>query len=533
MRKTVSAFFHSIRLRLVTSYLFVSFLAVGLVGLLGMELVHRNALEREKEYLTLYAEMERDLILPFLKVEDYSKADLQSAADFVAGAGGLRVKVLTPEGEIIADSRQYTPLSEIKAMAERMAEGRNVKVIVTDEEGNLIAEAGSGSETIEIIFPLYQNTPTDGDEEGTGTRLFQLEAGTLLEEAVPVVIMTDPSRSSQIKILPVDETNPALGTVEVSEGPNFTAYAMDSAQEAFTIAGSVAVLASLAVGIFASTRVSAPLRHLAGIVEKMREGELGVQTPYLGKDEVGILSAKINEMSSQLEASFQQIKTERDTLKRFVADASHELRTPITALGMFLELLEDPNCDPQEQHELVVSSQAEINRLTWITGNLLDLSRLDAGMVKLNLEAVPVSELLDTIITENSTQASEKGVHLHYVSPDPGLVLDCDRQQLIIALTNIIDNAVKFSKRDGIVRIGTDTQPGRFTIWVEDTGTGIPAEDLPHIFERFYRGKDRSVPGSGLGLAIVKSIAELHGGSVTIVSTPNQGTRAAIHLPFT
>jgi signal transduction histidine kinase len=230
-------------------------------------------------------------------------------------------------------------------------------------------------------------------------------------------------------------------------------------------------------------------------------------------------------MADNLQVSFDQLAAERDALRRFIADASHELRTPVTALKNFNTLLLDSATDdPAAREEFLSESQAQIQRLEWITHNLLDLSRLDAGLLELDLVENDLGEIIETAACHFQPLADGKGVSLLTRLSDTPIILLSDRMRLEIALTNLLDNALKFTPTGGEVAVSLERAADRVLLRVYDTGVGIPPEDMPHIFERFYRGRGHNAEGSGLGLAIVKSIVEAHGGQVSVESSAGEGT---------
>jgi two-component system phosphate regulon sensor histidine kinase PhoR len=224
------------------------------------------------------------------------------------------------------------------------------------------------------------------------------------------------------------------------------------------------------------------------------------------------------------------------------------LRTPITALRNFNELLLGAAADdPEARHEFLRESQAQIERLAWITAHLLDLSRIEAGLVTLDANTHDVAELIEAAVAPFRLEAQSKEVALTAVLPDVPVAIVCDRPRVEVALSNLLDNALKFAPPGGHIEIGAERTGDTVRLWVEDSGPGILPEDLPRVFERFYRG--RSVPaaedsgqtsgaqagqdeGSGLGLAIVRSIAEAHGGHVSAESDPGQGARFTLELPL-
>jgi two-component system, OmpR family, sensor kinase len=153
-------------------------------------------------------------------------------------------------------------------------------------------------------------------------------------------------------------------------------------------------------------------------------------------------------------------------------------------------------------------------------------------MVQFNLEPCQAADILQAAISARQTLAAERGIDLQITLPTPGMVVSCDRPRMELAFANLLDNAIKFTPSGGKVHAGVQVEAGEISLWVKDNGPGIQPEDLAHVFERFYSGKDRNVPGSGLGLAIVKSVVELHQGQVEITSMPGQGACVSIRLPL-
>ena len=167
----------------------------------------------------------------------------------------------------------------------------------------------------------------------------------------------------------------------------------------------------------------------------------------------------------------------------------------------------------------------------WITRNLLDLSRLDAGLVELDFADHDVGELITAAAAPLKSLAEEKGITLEINLPYPPLTLNCDAPRLELVLTNLLDNAMKFTPPGGIVSVATKRSLDDNQIWVADTGTGIHPDEIPHIFDRFYRGRQHTEQGSGLGLAIAKSLVEAQGGELLVESAWGEGAKLIMKFP--
>jgi signal transduction histidine kinase len=330
------------------------------------------------------------------------------------------------------------------------------------------------------------------------------------------------------------ESGIQVGFVEVISDPGFGARTLDTTANVIIIATTGAVIISGVVGLLIAQRITKPVNHLAEVTTAMSEGDLSIRAPELGKDEIGRLGQGFNKMADSLESSFKALENERDTLRRFVDDASHELRTPITALMNFLALLSGKKRrDKKSTDELLKESLTQAQRMEWITNNLLRLSRFDANIVPIHQEAVIVSDLLKAAVSPFKTMAKEEGIDVKVATPEADFEVSVDRTLTVMALSNLLDNAFKFSEAgSGVIEVGSERREDDFHIWVKDNGEGIAPEDLPRVFDRFYRGRNAGKEGSGLGLAIVKSIAEIHGGSVGVESELGAGATFTIRLPL-
>jgi len=290
------------------------------------------------------------------------------------------------------------------------------------------------------------------------------------------------------------------------------------------------VLVVSALGGWVLARASLrPVEMMRRTAESITASNLSLRVPEPAtNDELAQLARTLNQMIARLEASFAQIR-------QFSADVSHELRTPLTILIGELELALRSRKGAEEYERVLASVLEEVLRLHRIVETLLELSRAESGQLRLEQEPVDVGSLVREVAEDVEILARERGLQLS-VEVVEGGVIRGDRLRLRQAVLNVVDNALKYTPAGGNVWLRVRVHGGTVVVEVTDTGIGIPAEDLPHVFERFYRvEKSRSrssgVDGTGLGLAIVRWIVEAHGGSVEIESRVGQGTCVRLRFP--
>lgn len=232
----------------------------------------------------------------------------------------------------------------------------------------------------------------------------------------------------------------------------------------------------------------------------------------------------------------EQIRLEK-LRSDFIANVSHELRTPIAMLQGYSEaIIDDVVIDEEERQEMMKIIYDESQRMGRLVKDLLDLARMESGHMSLFKEAMPIAPVLDRI-TQKFTQASkEKHVHLHFNSQlSDDVLVEMDEDRIEQVLTNLIDNAIRHTPDDGAVTVSLEHELSYAKISVADTGEGIPTEDLPFVFERFYKAdkaRTRSKSGTGLGLAIAKNIVEAHNGNIKVESVKGKGTTFTFYLPL-
>ncbi|NKE63748.1 HAMP domain-containing protein, partial [Lentzea sp. PSKA42] len=263
-------------------------------------------------------------------------------------------------------------------------------------------------------------------------------------------------------------------------------------------------------------RLTAAAQHLSG-------GSDIPPVPVRGQDEIAGLTRAFNTMAAN-RAQLEQAR------KAMVSDVAHELRTPLSNIRGWLEAAEDGVSDLDPALITLLLKEALV--LQHVVDDLQDLAVADAGSLRLTVEPVPVASALEQVRAAHEVRAAQAGVTLT-VSADPSLVVRADALRLRQILDNLVANALRYVPSGGSVSVSAVEDGSDVVIAVADTGAGIAEEDLPHVFDRFWRAdksRARSTGGSGLGLAIVRKLVEAHGGSVGVTSTTGQGTTFALRL---
>jgi len=298
-----------------------------------------------------------------------------------------------------------------------------------------------------------------------------------------------------------------------------------------TFALGLPLIVALAIGggYLLMRRALHPVDEIRQKAAQITSRNLGERLPVVHTgDELERLAVDLNRMIERLETSFHQVN-------RFSADASHELRTPLTVLQGELESMARSSSNlPIEIRDTIGSALEETQRLAKIVENLLAISRLEAGEARKQLERLDFAELARSTADQMRLLAEEKNIHLDCNGAEH-VEVDADPARLKQVVVNLLDNAIKYTPEKGRVSISVVKQDSRAVLEVEDNGIGISTDDLPHVFERFYRAdkaRSRQMGGTGLGLSIVRSICLAHGGRVTVNSTEGRGSLFRVELPL-
>jgi len=294
----------------------------------------------------------------------------------------------------------------------------------------------------------------------------------------------------------------------------------------FIWGGLIAVAIALVITFFLSRRILAPVKALTSAAKRLGHGDFSQRVQVRDRSEIGELANTFNSMASDLERA-EQLR------QNMVADVAHELRTPLSNIRGYLEAVRDGVMEPDTA--TISSLDEEAVLLSRLVDDLQELSLAEAGELKLVCQAENIGELLKQTVAGVQTQATAKGLSMSIDLPDKLPPVNIDSHRISQVLHNLLENAVAHSAKGDTVTVTVRQKNNYVEVVVSDTGEGIPAEDLPNIFERFYRvdkSRARATGGTGLGLTIAKRLVEAHGGKIEAHSEPGKGSRFAFTLPI-
>jgi len=408
-----------------------------------------------------------------------------------------------------------------------------------------------------VSAPLAETLPENRVEWADAVERFAATANarvvvfTVLSMAPPTLVVGEDSRRGQVSrdvagdpvaLRAVDSEKPERGRItddsgdfaEVAVPVNpetvvlFRASLADSlatvrlVQKRLLLATAFALALALALGLTAAGMLAHRLRRLESAADRIAAGDFDVPIVDRGDDEIGQLALGFDRMRVQL----AQLDNAR---KEFVANASHELRTPLFSLGGFLELLADEELDEETRREFLATMQSQVERLTRLSANLLDLSRVDAGQLTMVEEPVDLAYVARTIVSELEPVPGASG-HSLDVEADEEVWAVGDAERVIQIVRALVVNALVHTRSGTSIVLRARRRDGRAELLVEDAGPGIPPEHQGAVFDRFYRVEGGMASGSGLGLSIARELARLMNGSVQLESRPGR-TIVTLELP--
>ena len=414
--------------------------------------------------------------------------------------------------QVLSLARGEASVAEVWANLQEQAQKNNVHILMVDGKGNIISQ----------VSPL----------EGTERRLIDLPPGELPEGIIKLTHGTFETSTGQTHIFaayPVRRIFGSRGTarldtlvISVPRSGNLVIWA--SLVRPLLQAGLIALGVSVVIAVLLARSVYRPIRRVTAAAEKIAQGQYDQEIPVDGPKEVKGLAMCFNEMASKVKQSQYQ-------LRHFVADVSHQLKSPLTSIQGFAQAILDGTAgdsDSKLKAAQVISDESK--RMIRQVDELLELSRMQSGQVQMARELVDIKELLSHCQEIFVMRAEEKDILLRMeIEPLMPVVGDIDRLEHVFS--NLLDNALKNSPAGGEVRIiGSNIASDSVEVRIADDGSGIPPEQLPYVFERFYQAGGLRT-GAGLGLAIAREIVMAHGGKIEVSSAPGEGAEFTVRLP--
>jgi len=533
---------NSIRWRLPLSYAAIALLTVLALG--GVLLVTLRSYYEglERAYLMRNAVAVASIVGESIQ-RDVPPAALQAQIESLAFFSRARIRLLDRASKPILDSGHPIPAQPFAVRVEERTGKRDVAASgEPSADGDIqyfwsIGIAPPG-ETAGVEFaPFGQSETVPVPDSPISPRSGPLTPGNERHDVLMVLPATDTfygfdlggghlfilQRSNvAVNARITDGSGKPIGMVELSEGPAYGRDILATVAGGLALAGLVAVVVSGGAGWIVSRRISDPLLRLTETTSKMAEGDLSARSSIERSDEIGMLAQSYNEMAAHIQEMVV-------ALRQIVTDAAHELHTPLTALHTNLEMIADET-NPNQRALYLERALVQLQRFETMTGNLLMLSQLEAGVLSVEKGQMNLNQLLKEIGEIYASRAEQAGLTFLLDVPSESISVEGSESQLHRAVGNLLENAVKFTSSGGNITLRLKREGDTPQIEVEDTGIGITAEDLPRLFERFHRGRNAAgYTGSGLGLAITRAIIRSHGGDVE-VENGEKGSRFVITL---
>jgi len=386
----------------------------------------------------------------------------------------------------------------VQTLVEQMGTAEGQHIVVTDATGIIVANSQGNS-----LGKQYHTTAP----------------------GIPLFLSSPPSWEG---MPPSSSQRTAIGTLYINPEnarPALTKNLADTINRFLLWGGLLAIAIALVLTLVLSRRISSPVRALTVTARKLGQGDFSQRVPSKGKGEMAELAQAFNSMADDIER-------DEKLRQNLVADTAHELRTPLSNLRGYLEAIKDGVVKPDAT--TINSLYEEATLLTRLVDDLQDLALAEASELTLVIQAEDITSVIKQAVVSFQSEAVDKGISLHTDLPDRLPPCDIDSQRIAQVLHNLISNAVTHTPRDGNITISARESGNFVEVTVADTGEGIPAEELPNIFERFYRvdmSRSRRTGGSGLGLTIAKRLVEAHGGQIGVQSEPGNGSRFTFTVP--
>ena len=319
-----------------------------------------------------------------------------------------------------------------------------------------------------------------------------------------------------------------VGFVVAASSINHVTNLMKTVSRFYLISAIIPVVLMFFALYIMTYRLTRPLKLMSEAAKAMSKGDFSKRIPVTSDDEIGQLAVSFNQMTNSLARL-------EETRKSFVANISHELRTPMTTIGGFIDGMIDGTIEGEKQEYYLQIVSDEVKRLSRMVESMLSLARLESGEFAIKSEIFDFREQLLSIVISQEQRINQKQLNVLGLDELPPISINADKDLIYRAVYNLVDNAVKFTDEKGTINFAIKLDAKKFTFTIENTGEGIPQSELPYIFDRFYKvDKSRSAvkQSTGLGLYIVKTIIKNHGGTITVSSVENHFTAFKFTLPI-
>jgi two-component system, OmpR family, sensor kinase len=447
---------------------------------------------------------------------------------------GLLIIILSLFGIAVFGMLQWTMRGQVDTTLKRVLNE------VLEETGGTVKTAPDGTPQLTAYVPRLDTFRTPGiyvqiwevyngetlfsKSENLGTFNDPLDPKAIGEEKEVHSIVTINGTNLRVITKPIVIEGRVVGNVQAAASLTLIEAASDRLLKIMLGGGLIALILSLLIGDWLARRTLRPIGSIVSTAQSIAAADdLSRRIPNTGpQDELGRMVSVFNETLSRLENLFK-------AQRRFVADVSHELRSPLTTIQGNLDLVRLYGNDPRS----IEAMESEVKRMSRLVGDLLLLAQADAGQIPLEMEALDIDQLVLEIYGEAGFLS--QGKHRFKLGQLDQVRVNADVDRLKQLLLNLVSNAIKYTPDDGSVSMSVTRQGTNVYVTVEDTGVGIPAEDLAHIFDRFYRvdkARSRAAGGTGLGLSIAQWIAEAHGGEILVASEFGKGTTFTVVLPI-
>ena len=396
------------------------------------------------------------------------------------------------------------------------ASGRTATVVIYDRSLQPVVSMPGGLDSAPHMSDTALHTALGGSR--SGPEVLDSTTGNQLAAAFPIA-----------------RPGGTCGVAQLSTSTQPIDDVLGSERERLAIGGAIVLLAALLLGLLLTSRALKPLHHVADTARRLAAGDLRARSNLPRHGEVGALASSFDDMADRIEVAFAAQAESEARMRRFVADASHELRTPITALKGYIDVMRRGAVrDPQAVDAALETMAREADRMRILVLDLLTLARLDAQR-PMEATAVDLNTAIGAVLDESrDLPGMPPPEQLRRDISAAPVVVTADPNALTAIVRNLLGNACKYAP-GAAQRWATAAADGRGVFSVHDAGPGIPAADLPHVFERFYRGEKtraREEGGSGLGLSIVQGLATAMGGDVSLHSEEGRGTTVTVRLPL-